>query len=403
VKKKKSKTTSSTTPSTVEVTPTSAPLFLTTNYNRQQYQNGNFNYIKQLESKASADLDPVFQNIKNNGDASWRKVSNGGQEYWVSWGNKGCVWSYTDPTAVQTHNQTGSDPKYLKSVQFGTYSESAMIAGIHTYNLGLTTMVVESVLAMIIAKTLSSFIAEGLDFVVSAFTTELGLAAAEIGLELTFVCPEVVLPLVATCIVFAIAFIGLSYLWDWISRHYTLRCQIFNGDPNYEWGVSKQYMGNAVISGHDDGKLSFNLPKTVSPGSVQFPPGFSGPGITSLDSACYYGEVIWKNDNTILEGLSYAIRVDFNYNQNGQGFCHAFDCPRFSDNQLAISNGAMDPKQYFQQVDKNNQWQKNPLNGSITSTNGTVVKYSCDGLSGNKDNLYNIILFINPTTNSSNL
>ncbi|KAF2068520.1 hypothetical protein CYY_010155 [Polysphondylium violaceum] len=384
----------------VQIVPVSAPIFMTTSAIKSAYVNGNFSYIKQLEATASADLNPVYDNIKRNGDAAWRKVSQDGQDYWMSWGPSGFVWTYTDPTSTKQVQATasGDPPKVLQYVQFGTYSQNAQICGIHTYNLTLPTMIVESVLALIISKCLSSFIAEGLDFLVSAFASELGAAALEVGLELTFVCPEFVLPLVATCIVFAIAFIGISYFWDWINRKYTIRLQIFNYDPNYEWRIFRQYMDNGVIPGHDNGLLDFNLPKTIPANSVQTPPGFGG--ITSLDSACYYGEVIWNNDNTIFEGVGFAFTAMRTQPYGVPGFQFGFLCPRFADNKLAINDGTMDSKTYYNNVKDNNKWVSNPMHGQITSVDSTVVNYSLDALSGASDNLYNILINIKPYNSS---
>ncbi|KAF2069477.1 hypothetical protein CYY_009210 [Polysphondylium violaceum] len=379
----------------IQIKPVSAPVFITNQAVKNAYINGDFHFIKQLEAIASADLNAIYDNIKRNGDAAWRQVVQDGVVYWVSWGKNGMVWTYSDPKDNSPISTNPSSPtKYIQTVQFGTYSSNAGICGIHAYNLTTTTLVVESIIALIIAKVISGFIATGIDFVVSIFTAQLAAAALELGLELSFVLPEFVIPLVITCLIFAIAFIGISYLWNFINRKYTIRLQIFNYDPNYEWRVAKHYMDNGVIPGHDNGQLSFNLPKTLPARSVVVPPGFTGP-ITTLDSACYYGEVIYNNRNTVLEGLGFGLRVE-RVSHGNPGFNVAFDGPRFSHNRIAIETGNMDPEHFYYMVKHNNSWLPNPLQGNLTTIESTSLNYSMDALSGSPDNLYNIIINIKP-------
>ncbi|KAF2068519.1 hypothetical protein CYY_010154 [Polysphondylium violaceum] len=385
---------------TVNIEPTSAPMFMTTNWSKVNYQACNYSYIKLMEEQASADLNPIYDNIKKNGDAAWRQVSQDGQDYWMSWGPSGFVWTYTDPSSmnkIYTSN-SDSDPKVQMVVQFGTYSQSAQIAGIHSYNLTTKTLLGESVIALIVAKCLSGFIADGLDFLVTAFASRLAAAALEIGLDLTFALPEFVLPLVATCIVFTVVFIGLSYLFDWLDRKYTIRLQMFNWDDKYEWDCVNQYMSNALIPGHDDGILRFNLPKMVQPGTVIVPPGFD---ITTLDSICYYAMVIWNNDFTFMQGCSFSVNMSRNYGKYDpyhvdDGFTWAFNCPRWSNNQQALQDGSMDPEQYLNRVKKNNEWDPYPLkNSKVVTNDNTLVNFSVDYLEGAKDNLYNVLININ--------
>jgi len=384
----------------VTVQPTAAPIFMTTKWNQMNYQASNFPYIKQLEAQASADLNPVYDNIKKYGSDAWRQVSDeDGTVYWMSWCPTGFVWTWTDPSKTTTVRASNGDDVKYSLTEFGSYSQSAQICGIHTYNLQAGELIGEGIIALLFAKCLSGFIADGLDFVVSAFATRLGAAALEIGLDLTFTLPEFVLPLVATCVVFAIVFVGLSYLFDWLNRKYTIKCQIFNWDTKYQWSCQKQYMSNAVIPGHDDGILNFNLPKMLAAGD--HPPIPGAFDIKVLDSVCYYAQVIWNNDFTFMQGCSMAIEVSRDFGKYDpyhvdDGFSWAFNCPRWSDNQQALKDGIMDPEQYLNQVKKNNEWDHYPLkNSKVVTADKVLINFALDALEGGKDNLYNVLININ--------
>lgn len=78
-----------------------------------------------------------------------------------------------------------------------------------------------------------------------------------------------------------------------------------------------------------------------------------------------------------------------------EGFMWAFDCPRWSDNKQAGSNGLQDPKSYR----NNAPWNSNPLGFTITSTSRMLpVSFGVDALSGASDDLYNVMININPQT-----
>lgn len=191
----------------------------------------------------------------------------------------------------------------------------------------------------------------------------------------------------ATCLVFAVVFIGLAYLWGWLNRKYTIRLQVFNWDDKSDWNMNGQYMSNAKIAG-EDRKLEFTIPKMLAPGDVVVPPGFNP--VEVLDSVCSYAVIVWENDNTFMEGCSMAVRMQ--RAQQKDGFMWAFDCPRWSNNQQAGSNGMMDPKAYRNQA----PWSSTPKNFSITSTSSNVpVNFAVDALSGADDGLYNVIININ--------
>jgi len=372
-----------------EVRPTSSPVIQTTSANRQAYQSCNFPLIKQLEDLASEDLNDVFNNINQHGFAAFQKCEFNGKPLYASWSRGGMVWGYTESV-----NPVNNDPsiKYEAVVQFGTYAETAQIAGISAYNLRLPELLIEGILAGLMVKLLASYVAEGLTFIAAAFAAKMGLILAEWGIALTFTLPEFVIPLVAACIVFTIVFVGLSYIFNFLNRQYHLRLQIMNWDPTQEWEVDGQYLSNAEIPGHEDGILKFNLPKMLPPGSTVTPPGWTGP-IHILDSVCYYGTAIWNNRSTFMQGCSMAVRV--RRNNTDDGFMWAFDLPRWSANRQVILPGTQDPYAFYEDVFRNDKWDQNPLQCiKICSNTLNPIRYGLDFLTGGPDNLFNVVINI---------
>lgn len=376
----------------VDVKANSSPVLLASKSVKDAYQNRNFQVIKQMEKDAQKDLEAVYNNVINKGSAAWTKVKKDGKEFYMCWSNRGSMWSYTDSITPVAKNDLTGETTYQAVVQVGTYTATGKIAGLQSYNFTMTTLLVESVIALIVAKAVSGIIAEGLGFLVARFSLFLVQAAVDLGLEgFSFAISTAALATVASCLVFAVVFIGLVYLWNWLNRKYTIRLQIFNWDDKSDWKVSGQYMSNAKIAGGDSTALDFSIPKLVPPNSVVVPPGFDP--VEALDAVCSYAVIIWENDNTFMEGCSMAIKLKLP--NVDEGFMWAFDCPRWSDNKQAGSNGLQDPKQYRDRA----PWSSNAKNFKITSTSRNIpVSFSLDALSGASDDLYNIIINVNPQT-----
>ncbi|WP_291574588.1 hypothetical protein [Clostridium sp. UBA4548] len=344
---------------------------------KRAYQHNDFKTTKDLEKKANADLEAVYYNISHNGAKAWTKVrGKDNKEFYVSWSKTGSIWA-------QTISSTSSSNDGTKQcvVQIGSYSPSASILGIHTYNLTLPVLVGETVAAFIVARAISGIVAEGIGFVFARFALLLAQAAAEIGLaSFSFTVPLAAVSAVASCLVFAVVFIGLAYLWNWLNRKYTIRLQIFNWDDKNSWSADGQYLSNAKFCGEKK-DLNFTLPKMIKPDDVVMPPGFNP--IHVLDSVCYYAALIWENDQTFAEGCSMAIRMKKN---EQEGFMWAFDCPRFTDNKQAADYVITDPKAYRDHCN----WSAHPLGFDIATHSGNPVSFALDALSGASDNLYNI-------------
>ncbi|WP_349671569.1 hypothetical protein [Lacrimispora sp.] len=374
-------------PKTAEISAKSSPFLLMTKSVREIYKNNDFATIKNIEKNANDDLRSVYTNISNNGDKAWTKVKKNGKEFYMSWSNNGSIWAYTENMTVLNNATLNAQ------VQIGTYSKSNSILGIHTYTLSIPAVIAESAIAYIVARAVSGIIAEGLGFAIATFSLLLAQAASKVGLTgFSFAIRSSVVSAISSNLVFAIVFIGLQYLWNWLNRKYTIRLQIFNWDDKNSWKVNGQYLSNAKICG-DNQELNFELPKMLKPGEAVTPPGFDP--VEVLDTVCYYAIVVWENDNTFLQGCDMAIQVQKN---DTEGFMWAFSCPRFTNNKQAANNGLEDPKAYLAQAN----WNSEPLGFRIRSTSrNNPVIFALDALSGAPDNLYNINIHINKEQNNN--
>jgi len=390
---------------TTNVVPWKQPVLNTTPQVKSYYTTNNFAKIAQIEAQAQSDLDAVYGNISSQGDNAWTLVqASNGTQFYLSWSQYGSVWSYCQSMTPATQAAQAADPNttYQAVVQFGTYSQTSSVCGIHSYNMGLTTMVVESVVALILAKCLSGFIADGLNFLVSQFATRLASAAADLGFEsFSFAVPEFLIGAVAGCICFAIVFIGLAYLWNFLNRLYTLRTQVFNWDANNTWQLTTQAFSNAVNPGQDSNstQLGITLDKMVDAGGIVYPPGFQP--VTPLDSVCYYAVIIYENSQTFAEGCSFAIQCTRNDDSTQGGFTYAFNCPRFSDNGQYVQGSVIDPSTFLSTA-QSGKWVSTPQTQTVTCTSdNTPITVSFDALSGASNDTYNININIDQTAQSS--
>ena len=258
-----------------------------------------------------------------------------------------------------------------------------------------TTILVESVIALILAQAVSSIIAESLGYLVARFALLLAEAAAEYGLErFAFSVPVAYIEAVAGMLTFAVIFIGIAILWNWLNRYYTIQIEVFNWDMVNNWIVSDAAVSNAVIAGKDRDEMqniTFDLPKRTEKGQHIFPPGFKP--IIGLESVCYYGVVVLQNNKTFMEGLSVALQIKKTDRSSQQGFMWAMQCPRLTDNDQAAKNGIEKAAYYLHKPN----WSDKPLNFSIITADEIPVHFAMSALNGADDNYYKNIIHIGKT------
>ncbi|KAF2069084.1 hypothetical protein CYY_009595 [Polysphondylium violaceum] len=383
------------TPTEHEVAPCKTPQILTTKENRAAYQTNNWAKINEIAQTSEKALKPLYSNIASKGDDAWTKVkSSNGNEFCMTWNDEAAIWAYTESITPSNEAQLTENPKttYQAVVQIGTYVKSKTILGLHSYNFGIASLIGTSIASLLVARTISTFIAEGLGFTTASFAARMTSIAARIGIRNTvFRIAARALSALGSCILFAVVFVGISLLWDWLNRLYTVQIQILNWD-NSDWTVGEHYESNAKIPGDEAYGPDFNkkIPKMVSAGSVVTPPDF-GP-IKTLDSICYYALIVYQNNSTFMEGCDAVINVkcsDYTDSQN-QGFTYGISVPRFKDNKHAISNGIHNGQSF---IKDESQWKSEK--GVSTHWNGKQITASLKDLSGAKDNFYDVIININ--------
>ncbi len=364
-----------------QIASVSVPKLYMNQKTKQIYQNNDFAKIKRLEEKTRNDLKSVYDRIRNEGAGAWTKVEKDGKEFYMCWSGSGCIWS-----CVQNTEAKEESGKFTAVVQVGTYSKSSCILGIHDYNLSLTGDVVKTTLSLIIAIALSGIVAEGLAFLVSEFAALVCQAAASLGME-AFSCTIAATAVtnVAIALVAVIAFIGLSYLWEWLNRRYTICLRIYNWDKENDWSTVSCYLDNAQIAGTEKKSELFSIPRMTDPGSLVYPPGFKP--VETLDAVCSYGIIIWENKQTFMQGCSMSMGLK---SSDGNGFMWGFDCPRLADNRHKAAPMLCDPKTFLEKY----AWNGSPLRFGITCADNVPVSFGLNALSGAKDNLYDINIHI---------
>ena len=374
------------TPIKCDISATSVPLLITTSETKEIYQSNDFAKIRYLEKNARVALQPIFDNIQENGIDAWKVYTDGNEKYFIAESMEGCIW-----IRLMSQKVSEDGTKTICLIQQGTYSKPYEILGTTYYKFSIEYGLFSVVLAGILAYALSDIIAKGLGFTVAAFAPAIMTAAAAIGLVgLTCEVIAASIPILASCLVFFVVFIGLDAIWKLFNRRYTIEVNIYNWDDKANWRISDSYHDNAVIAGTDEDRTQLvELPKMTKPGPATLPP-FIDDHVTVLDSVCYYTTIIYENYNTFMEGCCMALQ--FSKEDTGQGFMWAFACPYCRNNKQAARDKIMNPRTYYE----NANWSDTPLGFSIKSTDSNVpVTFRLDYLSGATDNYYKVFIQIN--------
>ncbi|KAF2076350.1 hypothetical protein CYY_002356 [Polysphondylium violaceum] len=379
-------------PKTTNVSPNKPPQLYTNKEVKAAYQNNNWAKIKEIEDKAQKGLQPVMENIKNLGERAWAKVkSSKGDEFYMSWTQDALIWSFTESMVAATEAAKAENPNtaFQSTIQVGQYVKGVSILGVHSYNLDTPHILGYSVAAYLVARVLSSTIADGLGFLVVNFAIRLTQVAVELGLEsFSFVVSPGLLASLASTLVFVIVFITVMYIFNWLNRLFTLKVQVFNWDKDNDWKLFKHSKDNAVNPGraNDFGALDYTIDKMGTSNSTILPPDFNP--ITTLDSICYYGVLIYQNEQTFMEGCDIAIQTICGNNPT-EGFTIGVSVPWGSSNKIAIQNASLDPGYFL----KHAHWTSEPKTLSI-DYHGKTITTTIDYLVSAPDDLYNVNVHI---------
>ncbi|KAF2077329.1 hypothetical protein CYY_001332 [Polysphondylium violaceum] len=369
------------------------------------YQKNDWKGIYQLQQQANKDLVPIMSNFQNHPDNSWIEVQDDtdpSQFYYMSWDNQGnYAWCWC--SAVKTASDPfNPDIKLNAPTQYGIFSKTTSIAGIHTYNLGLKEIVPELVAASILSFFINKAIKQGINFVASDLTKMLGDAAAEAGCELVFTISSFVLGAVCSCVVFAIVFIGISYLWNFLNKRFQICVSVYNWDTANDWQLPVQSLSNAVNPGEDQtNNLNINIAKQIPPGSnpfgngVQTPPDIGSELMHTVDAAMNYAYIIYVNKSTFMQGLSFALKCT--KNNTNTGFSYAFQCPWTASNGHYIENTPQDPNSFLSNA--RSHWVSSTA-ALTTTVAGMPIRCYIDALTGGDadgDDSYQVAVHIDPS------
>jgi len=370
-------------PDSAKITGFSPQIFMTKE-NKAIFESKDYSKIQQLKDKAQNDLAPLYENIKRNGSNAFVKVERNNQEYYITYGKGGTIWSWSK----EIPSPTGDTAKAYH-VQIGSYSQSSSMLGINSYVISnLPIQFTAALVSLGFTILLKELIAEGIGYAVAFICLKLAQALASLGWEAAVV--QVSSTVVSVGATLLTAFLGIliffailviaSYLWV----QYDLLVEIYNFDPSSDWSTaSNDYMDNAVIPGIDY-YAPLTVPKYIPPNNVITPPGFEP--ITNLDGVVGYMTYVFENDSKFLEGLIVALQVS---NQAGnQSFMIKYNLDRFRNNRIGLKVGTEDLSNYV----KNDPW-VNGLNTQIVVGN-LNVSATTDYQSGAPHNVYNLIVNI---------
>ncbi|KAF2074984.1 hypothetical protein CYY_003723 [Polysphondylium violaceum] len=387
----------------------SQPQLLTPNSVKKIYQSNNWKEIKKLQDQSDNDLNAIYTNFRNHPNNCWNEVEDDttGEHYFMSWDVKGnYVWTYC--ASVNTINDPfNPQGKFSGITQYGVFSKTTSICGIHSYNLTTPTLLVESVFSLILSNFISKLVKQGINFLSSSLVSLISEAAADAGLDAVFTIASAALGFICSCVVFAIVFIGISYLWNFLNKRFQICVSIYNWDTVNDCLITKQSLSNAINPGQDlSTNLSIKINKQLPAGSTPSIPGFGltlPPDIGQMlikttESVVAYAFIVYENLQTFLQGCSFSFSINFSSKQNS-GFTYAFQCPWVASNGHYIENTIQDPSSFLKKARSNWVSSTNAL-----TTNVEYIPINCfiDSLTGGdadgSDN-YQVVIHIGNQTN----
>jgi len=355
---------------------------------RDAYQSDNWGMINSLEGKASNDIRPIYEMIKEKGIGAWVKVqADDGSLFYLSFSVGGSISSYCSDVVPSTDAQKAADPNalYQATIQIAIFSNTAQIIGVTSFSVGLPTNVVPMSLSLLFAQTISSFISDGLYYNILDFEPRLNANAAQQGLNnCSFKVGEALKGQLAQNINFCIGFIGITTIPGFGLDN--AKVHVFNWDPNSDWQILSQAMVNADVPGKDKNPNNLNLSLgKCGDQSFPFPPGFEPSYDVYVDSVILY--YLQKN---LMHANNSAIQVIRNGDKT-QGFSYAYELVRAQDGQV-LEGTVVDPQTFLENSKGKYDYRFLTIDTRATSDNIKIIA----GVDGNKNNGFNnVCLHIN--------
>jgi len=388
---------------------TSPPRLFLTQDARWSYVNNKWADIKKLQDQANADLQPLMTNFRDDPSKNWVLMQDqaNNQEYYVSHDNKGnmaWVWCQ-DLTPYNPFDPNLPNISLAAPVQYGAYSATTKLAGVHTYRMGLSSKIGTTVAASIVTFFVSNLVKQGINFVATNLASMVSEAALEAGMALVFTISASVLTAVACAAVFVIVFIGISFLWSFLNKQFQILTSVYNWSEKQDYIIRNQALSNCVVPGINDVQsLSLTIPKSLPPGPVPW----TNANIVPINMqqilahttfiVISYAYIVYENTNTFIQGCSFAF--NFYGAKTGDFVNFAFTCPFWSSNGQCLEVSSMEPDNFLSSCQKNNSWKytTGPLKAEPRLTTGGVTSY-IDALTGgdaNGSEVYQVAVHLEP-------
>jgi len=377
------------------------PQLITSEACKNAFKNNDWNTIYKLQSQANTDLEPIYHQFEVNQDKSWVLVRDEvtGMWYHMSYSNKGS-YCWTFSSFVDYDTDSDKNVKYSCTVQYGSYSASTKIIGIHRVWLGLAKFASEATVSGAFSYFICRLLRKGIDFLSRDLEVILTDAAADAGLDAIFTIGAYVLPIFVPCAVFAIVFIGISYLWKWLNKRFTICVSVYNFDQNNNWTIRNQSLSNAFNPGKDNAtSLNLTIPKLIPPGTDPFsklwcPNDVSSQLIHVTQYVVSYAYLVYENDHHFAQGCSFALQVGIE--GSNTGVTYAFQCPWDKNNGQYMEGSIQDANSFLTKA--RSHWVESTSPYRVKIANGMTVEAIIDKLKGGdpdgKDT-YNISIHLN--------
>ncbi|KAL0956017.1 hypothetical protein HGRIS_002191 [Hohenbuehelia grisea] len=278
---------------------------------KAQWAANNMDAIEQKRNQAKNDIQPIYQNIQNNGETAWTLVESGGQQYYLSWSSSATMWSYIkDQPATASATAGSTDPPKTKTsiVSVGSYSVTANILGLSGYvwsNIPITA--VASVIALTFVVLIRGLITDGVAWGIQYAATQLASAAAAAGVEESALMVPASVATMGGLVIAGIIGVGLFFavmaLASVLFRQYFLTVNVFNFDPAHAWNSLQWHGDNADISNGEWKNETIAKFAPVNAGVT--PPGFNP--VNNLENTVTYLSIAFENDSTFLQGLGVGM------------------------------------------------------------------------------------------------
>ncbi|CUA72071.1 hypothetical protein RSOLAG22IIIB_10042 [Rhizoctonia solani] len=289
--------------------------------------------ITRKRDQASKDLAPIYANIDKHGDGAWIHVRDPktGQEYYVSVGEAGTVWSYV----ADQPSTSGSEDTKNAVVSIGSYSATTNMLGISGYlwkNIPATEPA--PVIALAFSSLVKPLIAEGIQWGIKKAASQLAEYLFAVGLEkLGILVPESVIPtggLVIAGVIGVFVVFGILGLINVIFKKFWLIVNVYNFDLDRAWTSIKYHGDNAQVSNEEWRNKTIPTFKPVDP--TVFPPSFSPP--QPMESVVTSLCMTFDNINTTMQGLGVGVLLSQGNNQIGTALKYIVHY--FSDNEINL-------------------------------------------------------------------